>query len=269
MKHLTTITLNKPRTTANDKFPFTVPIVQSLAELEFASEVTFLVGENGSGKSTLLEAIACAAGLPTVGSESTQTDKTLADIRPLANVLRLSWARRTHRGFFMRTEDFFGFAKQLTSTREEYEAELARIDREMTDRSETAKGFARLPYAKGLHEMKRRYGEDLSARSHGESYFQVFQSRFVPDGLYMLDEPEAPLSPLRQLSLISMLKEMVEQKSAQFIIATHSPILMAFPNATIYNFDNGTIKRIAYDEVEHVIITRSFLNDPEQYLKRL
>lgn len=269
MIHLATIIFNKSRSADHERFPFSVPIVQSLKELELASEVTFLVGENGSGKSTLLEAIACAAGLPTVGSESVQSDKTLADIRPLANQLRLSWARRTHRGFFMRTEDFFGFAKQLTSTREEYEAELARLDEEMVDRSETARNFARLPYVKGLHEMRRRYGEDLAARSHGESYFKVFQSRFVPDGLYMLDEPEAPLSPLRQLSLISMLKEMVEQQSAQFIIATHSPILMAFPNATIYNFDNGRIKRIAYDEVEHVIITRSFLNDPEQFLKHL
>src|SRR5438552_2811404 len=189
MIHLATITLNKSRSAANDRFPFSVPIVQSLKELEFSSEVTFLVGENGSGKSTLLEAIACAAGLPTVGSENVQTDKTLADIRPLANQLRLSWARRTHRGFFMRTEDFFGFAKQLTSTREEHEAELARLDKEMVDRSETARSFARLPYVRGLHEIKRRYGEDLAARSHGESYFKVFQARFVPDGLYMLDEP--------------------------------------------------------------------------------
>src|SRR5438477_11048846 len=211
MIHLATVTLDKRRSAPELGFPFSVPIIKSLTELEFTSEITFLVGENGSGKSTLLEAMACAAGLPTVGSESVQTDKTLADIRPLANQLRLSWARRTHRGFFMRTEDFFGFAKQLTSTREEHEAELARLAKEMTDRSVTARNFARLPYVRGLHEMKRRYGEDLAARSHGESYFQVFQSRFVPDGLYMLDEPEAPLSPLRQLSLISLLDVMVDE----------------------------------------------------------
>jgi predicted ATPase len=269
MIHLATVTKNHTSATPSKGFPFNVPIIESLEHLEFSSEVTFLVGENGSGKSTLLEALAVAAGLPAVGSASVQTDKTLADIRPLANQLRLSWARRTHRGFFMRTEDFFGFAKQLTSTREEYEADLARIEKETVGRSEMARGLARLPYLKELHEMERRYGEDLGARSHGESYFKVFQSRFVPDGLYMLDEPEAPLSPLRQLSLLSMLKEMVEQQSAQFIIATHSPILMALPNATIYNFDGGQIKPIAYDEVEHVAITRSFLNNPEQYLRHL
>src|SRR5207237_8887317 len=120
----------------------------------------------------------------------------------------------------------------------------------MTDRSITARNFVRMPYVKGLHEMKRRYGEDLAARSHGESYFKVFQSRFVPDGLYMLDEPEAPLSPLRQLSLISMLKEMVEQQGAQFIIATQSPILMAFLNAAIYIFEHAHIKSITSHVVE-------------------
>jgi predicted ATPase len=269
MIHLTTVTVNRSEQAAAETFPFNVPIIQSLDELEFASEVSFLVGENGSGKSTLLEAIACAAGLPAVGSESVQSDRTLADIRPLADRLRLSWAKRTHRGFFMRTEDFFGFAKRLTSTREEYQAELARIDQETRDRSLTARSLARSPFLKELHEMEKRYGEDLAARSHGESYFKVFESRFVPGGLYMLDEPEAPLSPLRQLSLISMLKEMVEQRDAQFIIATHSPILMAFPDAIIYNFDDGLIKRVQYDEVEHVVITRSFLNNPAQFLKHL
>src|SRR5438552_1910660 len=175
MIHLATVTLDKRRSAPELGFPFSVPIIKSLTELEFTSEITFLVGENGSGKSTLLEAIACAAGLPTVGTESVETDTTLADIRPLARQLKLSWNKRTHRGFFMRTEDFFGFAKQLRGTREEYEAELARLDLEMSDRSITARNLARLPYLRGLHEMKKRYGEDLAARSHGESYFKVFQ----------------------------------------------------------------------------------------------
>lgn len=269
MIHLSSIAVNTPRPTERDRFPFTVPIVASLDRLDFDADVTFLVGENGSGKSTLLEAIACAAGLPTVGSEGVNTDKTLAAISPLADKLKLAWAKRTHRGFFMRTEDFFGFSKQLTATREEYERELERLDRETEGRSALARNLARAPYMKELHDMQQRYGEDLGARSHGESYFTVFQSRFVPGGLYMLDEPEAPLSPLRQLSFISMLKEMVEEKQAQFIIATHSPILMAFPNAAIYSFDNGKISRIPYDDVEHVTITRSFLNNPQQFLKHL
>jgi predicted ATPase len=254
---------------SHERYPFTVPIIQALSSLDFPSAVTFLVGENGSGKSTLLEAIACAASLPTVGSESVSTDKTLADIRPLAKQLRLSWAKRTHRGFFMRTEDFFGFARWLTKARDEYREDIARVDRETAGRSELARDLARSPYLKELHDMERRYGEDLGARSHGESYFKLFRSRFVPEGLYMLDEPEAPLSPIRQLSLISMLKEMVEEKGAQFIIATHSPILMAYPGATIYSFDGGTVKSIPYNEVEHVTVTRDFLNSPEQFLRHL
>jgi predicted ATPase len=267
--HLATVNLGNLPAERQGAFPFSVPIIASLDRLEFPSEVTFLVGENGSGKSTLLEAIACAAGLPTVGSEGVDGDKTLESIRPLADALRLSWAKRTHRGFFMRTEDFFGFSKQLTATREEYERELVRLEKETEGRSVMARNLARAPYMRELHDMKERYGENLDARSHGESYFKVFQSRFVPGGLYMLDEPEAPLSPMRQLSFIAMLKEMVSEKDAQFIIATHSPILMAFPNAAIYNFDGDSIHLIPYDEVEHVIITRNFLNNPQQFLKHL
>jgi predicted ATPase len=267
--HLATVTLNNPPAERQGSFPFNAPIISSLDRLELPSAVTFLVGENGSGKSTLLEAIACAAGLPTVGSEGVDSDKTLASIRPLADALRLSWAKRTHRGFFMRTEDFFGFSKQLTATREEYKRELARLEKETEGRSIITRNLARAPYMRELHEMKERYSENLDARSHGESYFKVFQSRFVPGGLYMLDEPEAPLSPMRQLSFIAMLKEMVGEKDAQFIIATHSPILMAFPNATIYNFDGDSIRLIPYNEVEHVTITRNFLNNPQQFLKHL
>ena len=269
MIHLDSVTLNAPPPRLAETYPFNIPIIRSLQKLTFSSEVTFLVGENGSGKSTLLEAIALAAGLPAVGSDSVQSDKTLSTIRPLAKQLRMSWAIRSHRGFFMRSEDFFGFAKRLSSMREEYEADLARVEAETADRSITARNLARVPYLKELHEMKRRYGDNLDARSHGESYFTVFQSRFVPRGLYLLDEPEAPLSPIRQLSFISMLKGMVEEQQAQFIIATHSPILMAYPGAAIYNFDADGIKRVAYDEVEHVTVTRSFLNNPDQFLKHL
>jgi predicted ATPase len=267
--HLASVTLNKPQGADGKRYPFSVPVVRSLTRLEFTSEVTFLVGENGSGKSTLLEAIAVAAGLPTVGSEGVDSDRTLAGVRPLARQLRLSWNRRTHRGFFMRTEDFFGFTRQLASTREEYLDDIERVDAETEGRSDLARNLARAPYMRELKDMEALYGEDLDANSHGESYFRVFQSRFVPGGLYMLDEPEAPLSPLRQLSLIAMLKEMVEEREAQFIIATHAPILMAYPGAAIYSFGDGSIRRAAYNELEHVTVTRDFLNNPERFLKHL
>jgi predicted ATPase len=125
-----------------------------------------------------------------------------------------------------------------------------------------------MPFAHELHDMKSRYDGDLQAHSHGESFLTLFQSRFVPNGLYLLDEPEAPLSPIRQLAFLSMLKAMVEQE-AQFIIATHSPILMAFPEATIYSFDDAPIHPVKYEELEHVKLTRAFLNDPGAYLNHL
>ncbi len=252
-------------------FPYTVSALQKLNRLEFSSEITFLVGENGSGKSTLLEALACAVGAITIGSESVDTDKTLKDIRAFARKnLKLAWTKKTKQGFFMRSEDFFGYTKHMNHLRDSLQQEADEIDREFSrdGRSNYAKSLALGPAHSQLHQMEQRYGTDLDARSHGESYFKLFQARFVPNGLYLLDEPEAPLSPLRQLSLITLLKLMVDQH-AQFIIATHSPILMAYPGATIYSFDGGQIQAVAYDDLEHVTVTRSFLNNPQQFLRHL
>jgi predicted ATPase len=126
-----------------------------------------------------------------------------------------------------------------------------------------------MAYSRELHDMKQRYGEGgLDSYSHGESFLTLFQARFVPNGLYLLDEPEAPLSPIRQLSFIALLKQMVEQQ-AQFIIATHSPIIMAFPDAAILSFDGAKIRARQYEELEHVTLTRDFLNNPQAYLRNL
>lgn len=265
MIHLKTL---KKQPIQVDTFPYHIPIIQSLQTITFTSDMTFLVGENGSGKSTLLEAIACAVGSPAIGSEHIERDRTLESIRAFAKTLHLTWAKKTHRGFFMRSEDFFGFVKRVSQMREELQSELRRIDDDYQGRSEMAKGLAKMPHMRELHALEQSYGTDLDAYSHGESYFKLFQSRFVPGGLYLLDEPEAPLSPMRQLSLLAMLKLMVEQ-DAQFIIATHSPILMAYPGATILSFDGDAIQPVAYDDLEHVVITRSFLNNPEAFLKHL
>jgi predicted ATPase len=249
-------------------FPFSVPVVRALESMEFPTPVTFLVGENGSGKSTLLEGLAAAVGLPTVGSESVRDDASLAAQRALAAHLRLSWTRRTHKGFFLRAEDFFGFTKYLARMRAELHARLAEIEIEYANRSAHARGLAIGPTASSLAALQQRYGVDLDANSHGESFLKLFRSRFVPGGLYLLDEPEAPLSPQSQLGLIAMLKDMVKEDS-QFIIATHSPILLAFPDATIYSFDQQPAGRVEYEQLEHVRLTRDFLNDPEAFLRHL
>jgi predicted ATPase len=252
----------------NATYPFSVPAIRSLTEIAFTSEITFFVGENGSGKSTLLEAIAFAAGSHAVGSESVDSDRTLIPIRALAKILKLVWAKKNHRGFFLRAEDFFGFTKRVQQMRDDLRDDLAQADHDYKDRSDYAKALAQMPYRRELHELRQKYGDDMNAQSHGESFFALFKSRFVPDGLYLLDEPEAALSPMRQLIFLSMLRMMVGQR-AQFIIATHSPILLAFPGATILNFDKGVITPTAFDALDHVVITRAFLNDPASYLDRL
>lgn len=251
-------------------FPFSVPAIRTLKTLDVHAAVTFFVGENGSGKSTLLEGIAAAAKMPTVGSNEVERDDTLEAQRKLGKALRLSWARRVTRGFFLRAEDFFGFLKRLARLKAELMQEKLEATQQYlaSDRSQVALGLKLGPLESSLAEMEKRYGAQLDANSHGESFLKLFQSRFVPGGLYLLDEPEAPLSPQSQLALLAMLGEMVSQQ-AQFIIATHSPMLLAFPGARIYTFDTLPVKAVAYEDLDHVRITRDFLNAPERYLKQI
>jgi len=268
MIHLQSISKKAGFAAHRDEYPYNVPVIARLETIRFETPVTFLVGENGSGKSTLMEMIAAGSRLPAVGASDVDRDATLAPARQLARFFTFGWARRKHRGFFLRAEDFFGFARRVAQMQTELEADLAAVDTEYAGRSDYAKSFARLPHANELAAIRARYGDGLDARSHGESFLALFQARFVPDGLYLLDEPEAPLSPLRQVGFLALLHEMV-QREAQFIIATHSPILMAFPGATILNFDEAPLRAIPWDQLEHVTITRDFLNQPGAFLANL
>ena len=252
----------------SDRFPFSVPVIRTLDRLALPTPVTYFVGENGSGKSTLLEGIAAAARLPAVGSADLADDATLRPQRELAAALRLVWNRRTSRGFFLRAEDFFGFAKRVSAMRVELLTRIAELEVEYADRSAWAKGLAMGPARSSLAELEKRYGIDLDANSHGQSFLALFRSRFVPGGLYLLDEPEAPLSPQSQLGFMLMMQDMIAE-DAQFIIATHSPILLAYAGATIYSFDSLPAASVEYGELEHVRLTRDFLNAPERYLREL
>lgn len=267
MNHLRSIQVknleNSPKS-----HPFNLPIIKQFSGITFNSPVTFFVGENGSGKSTLLEAIAAAVGSIVVGSENFQLDKTMQPARKLADYLQLVWNKRTHKGFFLRAEDFFGYAKRMAQLRAEMQADLEEVQQETRPRSPLAQALAESPYRRELYGMQQNKSDSLDLISHGESFLQLFQSRFVPNGLYLLDEPEAPLSPLRQLTMITLIKQMVAE-NAQFIIATHSPILMAYPDAEILNFDEIPIRPIAYDDLQHVKIMRGFLNNPNAYLNHL
>jgi predicted ATPase len=264
--HLRSIAL-KDSDQLPDQFPFNVPVIRSLQELNFSTEVTFFVGENGSGKSTLLEAIAAGANLPAIGSTTVDQDETLFAARALGQALKWVWNKRVRVGFFMRSEDFFGFARrtaqEMAELRRDYEA-----DDGHKGQSLFARRLQKMPFAGEIHALRNLYGDGLDAQSHGESFFKLFRSRFRAGGLYLLDEPEAPLSPSRQLTLIALLHSMVQQ-DAQFIIATHSPLLLAYPGATIYNFAEGQIQQTPYEELEHVTLTRDFLNNPALYLRHL
>ena len=259
----------RPPWADDSRFPFSVPAIASLRELDVDASVVCFVGENGSGKSTLLEAIAIAASLPSAGgARRAVDDPTLSEQRWLARAIKLIWRSRNNRGLFLRAEDFFNYQQQLAREREEYQETLARIEEEYVDRSAHAKELAMGPLRASMADMDRRYGANPDARSHGEAFLNFFQERLVPGGLYLLDEPEAALSPQRQLTLLAMMFDCISE-GAQFIIATHSPLLLAFPDAQIYSFDGDTIEPIAWQDTEHVRLTRDFLADPERYLRNL
>jgi predicted ATPase len=255
-------------TNAAAGFPFSVPSIATLERLDLDAPVTILVGENGTGKSTFLEALAIATGLPAVGSARPSSDPTLEPQRRLARYFHLSWRGRTHRGFFLRAEDFFGFQQGLARQRAEHQAELARIDVELAGASEHARRLARGPHASSIAAMTSTYGEDPDARSHGEAFLNLFARRISPGGLFLLDEPEAALSPQSQLGFLAMMRDALDTE-AQFIVATHSPILMATPGARILTFDDAPVRATTFEALESVALVRDFLQAPERYLRRI
>jgi predicted ATPase len=249
------------------EFPFSLDLIQNLDEIRFEQPITFFVGENGSGKSTLLEAIAWAVGVPTIGSEDIDVDYTMVNAQKLGECLRLGWKQKTNRGFFSRSEDFFGFSKKLHQS-------ILQLEQDSKEMETTIGAHGDLAKAQGLvnaekQAFENRYGRDLTEISHGESFMKFFQNRLFQQGIYLLDEPEASLSPQSQLSLILLIQKAAVSRKSQFIIATHSPILLAMPNAQILLLENGKIKKVKLTETTHFQITKAFLENPEQYLQHL
>lgn len=215
-------------------FPFSVPAVQHL-NLDLKNHVTFLVGENGSGKSTILEALAEKIGFNSMGGTKyhgfrEEYETDLAKYILLTKNPRLPIGQ----GFFFRAESFFNLSKYIDE-----------------------------------HGNPAYWGgRELLKQSHGESFLSAFNHQFR-EGLFILDEPEAALSPQRQLSLLAILHDMQKERKSQFIIATHSPILLAYPNADIFLLDEEGITSVKYEETEHYQITKSFLNDPDKFFEVL
>lgn len=240
------------------KYPYNLPLFKTVDKLEFTAPVTILVGDNGTGKSTLLESIATAGDLITLG----ETKKRSLFEEAITQSVKLTWNVKSKLGFYFKANDFIQFIERTKQVKQESRAAIAEIDQSGQD------PLAKMPHARTLYELEQLYGEGLEFRSHGESFLDLFRTRFRPNGLYLLDEPEAPLSPINQLALISMMKTAIEE-GAQFIIATHSPILMAFPEASLYVIEANQIVQKPYEDLEHVNITRDFLNHPESFLRHL
>lgn len=226
-----------------DQYPFSIPALRHLEELQLGPGVTFLVGDNGSGKSTLLEAIAVACGLNAEGGSPNFRFSTRRSESDLHRYLRISRTpRRPRNSFFFRAESYFNLA-----------TEIERLDAE-------PEGGAKIIGYYG--------GVSLHEQSHGESFLALAMNKFEQPGLFLLDEPEAALSPQRQLSLLSLIAQSVAGGS-QFVVATHSPILMACPQAWLFQLDSRGIYRTEYEDTEHFRVTRDFLTQYRTYLRFL
>lgn len=247
------------------EFPFSIPSFKGLDTLSFRCPITVFVGENGSGKSTLLKALAMKINLPAIGSTDLEQDDTLSGFRTFSEGIITRWERtRTYRGFFFRAEDYFGFVKRLRSIDQELKGDIVDFEKNLS-------GYGLKVAVGAIHGQKealqRKYG-DLTQVSHGEGFLKVLESRIQPEGIYLIDEPEAALSPQRQLALFSMIKNLATNQNCQFIIATHSPILMSLPEAQILQFDEQ-VREVTVEETEHFMIMKNFLNSPEAFLRFL
>ncbi|MFC7321503.1 AAA family ATPase [Halobacillus campisalis] len=227
------IELQRERIPSFQTYPFSIPSIKNLQHLDISNRVTCFVGENGSGKSTLLEAIADRCGFHTAGGGRNNYYDVHASESALGDYVKLSWLPKLTKGFFLRAESFYDFASHIDEV--------------------------------GAHGAYG--GQSLHAQSHGESFLSLFLNRFHGKAIYLLDEPEAALSPQRQLSFLKIMHDLVSSGDCQFIIATHSPILLGYPDADIYSFDEEEIHKIQYEETNHFQITSYFLQNRERFLR--
>lgn len=237
------VKLRRERVSSFDQYPFSLPAVRNLHTLALHPAVTFIVGENGSGKSTLLEAIAVAWGFnPEGGTKNFQFQNRASHSTLHEYLLLIKGIKRPKDGFFLRAESFFNLG-----------TDIERMDAEPADAPLIIDSYG---------------GRSLHEQSHGESFLALMVNRFGGHGFYVLDEPEAALSPSRQLAMMARIHQLVQARS-QFVIATHSPILMAYPNALLYQITAEGLTRIDYQQTEHYIVAKRFLTNTEAELQRL
>lgn len=233
------VTLNKDEIDSYDKYPFNIPVIKNFNELKFKAPVTFFIGENGVGKSTFIEAIAVNLNLPKEGGTQNFMYETNDTTSNLSDYMKVRMDNKPKTEFFLRAESFYNFSTEVE----------------------------RLIKEDDFHSLNKSYGGNLHECSHGEAFLKLVQNRFTENGLYILDEPEAALSIQRQLSLLCLIDELVK-KGSQFIISTHSPILISYRNGIILDLDDN-FKEVSYKDTEIYKLYKMYLDNSDNMQDRM
>ncbi|MCK5761647.1 MAG: AAA family ATPase [Candidatus Izimaplasma sp.] len=249
------------------EYPFNITAITNLKELDLDNKITIFVGENGSGKSTLLQAIAYYNNSINVSKES--LDSSYYDsVKLLAQKMRISYTYKTRKGFFFSGEEFITYINNLKKMKDNLEKDLLEVSKKYKHKNEHARNLALGPIRGELSALDESYQGELRHRSHGEGFLTFFKARMHQKGIYLLDEPETPLSSINQYQLLVLITDLVKNGS-QVIIATHSPILMALKDAKIYYFGEGKITETKYEDIESVMFMKHFINNKDNFLNNL
>ncbi len=251
------------KTQDTKEYPFNLELFKKDIKLNTNSPVTFIVGENGSGKSSLIKLLQSKLNLVEIKLPNTRTLKKVN-----SSSIKLTPSLGKLKGFYFESLTYIKYIEYIQEEIAYSQSEIERVDREYDGKSEYTKSLAKSPFYRTIGELESMYSRDLSIVSHGESYLEFFSSRIRDNQIYLLDEPETPLSNQNQLSLLAMIME-ATKKGCQFIISTHSPILTSFPEAIIYEILDNKFEETKYEDIESIQFLKHFLNSKEQFLRHL